>query len=131
MTLRRLLRPMLATIQQVVTSVIATGMKGTTMRTGIVAAIAASGLAAATLGVASPALAAPQPGGGSAQDTVNFLEAEGYKVIVSKIGTAPLSQCTVAAVRAGRDVTQRLIEVGSDGAIEKLLYTTVYVDATC
>ena len=54
------------------------------------ATIAASGLAAAILGLAAPADAAPT-GPGNAQDTVNALQAEGYHVIVNKLGSAPLT----------------------------------------
>lgn len=90
------------------------------------ASIVASGLAAVTLGLAGPAIAAPS-GAGSAEDTISALEANGYKVIVNKLGGAPLDESTVIAVRPGRDVTQRVTDSGGD-SVEKVLYTTVYVD---
>jgi hypothetical protein len=93
------------------------------------ATLAASGLAAATLGLAAPAVAAPS-GPGSAQDTVNQLQANGYKVILNKVGGAPLSQCTVTSVRSGEQITQP-VTAGSGNLTEKVLYTTVYVTATC
>jgi hypothetical protein len=93
------------------------------------ATLAASGLAAATLGLATPAGAAPS-GTSSAQDTVNQLQASGYKVILNKIGGAPLDQCTVSSVRTGRQITQP-VTAGSGDLTQKVLYTTVYVDAAC
>ena len=93
------------------------------------ATLASSGLAAATLGLATPAVAAPT-GTGSAQDTVKQLEAGGYRVILNRIGGAPLDKCTVASVRPGRQITQP-VTAGGGNLTEKVLYTTVYVDATC
>jgi hypothetical protein len=93
------------------------------------AALAASGLAAATLGLAAPAVAAPS-GTGSAQDTVNQLEANGYKVILNKVGGASLDKCTVTSVRPGREITQPRTDSGGD-LTQHVLYTTVYVDANC
>jgi hypothetical protein len=108
--------------------------EGTTMKTFAFATLAASGLAAATLGLATlglaaPAVAAPS-GTGSAQDTVNKFEASGYKVILNKVGGAPLDQCTVTAVRPGRQITQP-VTAGSGDLTNKVLYTTVFVDANC
>lgn len=102
-------------------------------------AFVTSSLLAAALGFGPPAVAAPTAIG-SAADTVNRLEADGYTVIVVKLGTAPLSQCTATAVRPGRDITGRVVDAtgrvgqpGSQGrgSTEALLYTTVYVDAKC
>jgi hypothetical protein len=90
------------------------------------ATIAAAGLAAVTIGLAAPAAAAPS-GPGSAQDTINSLQANGYKVILNKLSDTPLDQATVVAVRPGRPVTQRVTDSGGD-SIDKVLYTTVYVD---
>jgi hypothetical protein len=88
-----------------------------------------SGLAAATLGLAAPAVAAPS-GTGSAQDTVNQLQANGYRVILNKIGDAPLDQCTVASVRPGREITEPRTDHSGD-LVQVVLYTTVYVAVTC
>jgi hypothetical protein len=90
------------------------------------ATMAASGLAAVTMGLAAPAVPAPS-GPGNAQDIINSLEANGYKVIVTKLGDVPLAQATVVSVRPGREVTQRVTDTGGD-SIDKVLYTTVYVD---
>jgi hypothetical protein len=88
--------------------------------------LVASGLAALIVGLAAPADAAPR-GGESAQQTINSLMAEGYKVIINKVGTTPLDEATVVAVRPGRPVTQTVTD--SDGhSFQKVLYTTVYVD---
>ena len=89
------------------------------------ATVAATALSA-VIGLAAPAAAAPS-GTGSAQDIINSLEASGYKVILNKLGDAPLDQATVVAVRPGREVTHRVTESGGD-SIEQVLYTTVYVD---
>jgi hypothetical protein len=53
--------------------------------------------------------------------------ANGYKVIVNKLSDVPLDQATVIAIRPGRPVTQRVTDSGGD-SIDKVLYTTVYVD---
>jgi hypothetical protein len=49
--------------------------------------IAVGVLAAAVIGVAVPVQAAPV-GPGNAQDTISALQAQGYNVIVDKLGTA-------------------------------------------
>jgi hypothetical protein len=93
------------------------------------ATLAASGLAAAILGLAAPADAAPA-GPGNAQDTISSLQAQGYTVIVNKQGTAPLNQSTVVAVRPGQ--TYSRTDSGAPGAGHDLVTTvidkTVYVD---
>jgi hypothetical protein len=90
------------------------------------AGLIASGLAAIVLGLAAPAAAAPT-GAESAQQTINSLQSEGYKVIINKVGTTPLDMASVVAVRPGRPVTQTVTD--SDGhSYQKVLYTTVYVD---
>ena len=65
------------------------------------ATVIASGLAAAILGFAAPAQAAPT-GPGNAQDTISQLQADGYRVIVNRVGSTPLDQATVVAVRTGQ-----------------------------
>lgn len=90
------------------------------------AALGASGLAAATLGLASPALAVPS-GPDSAQDTVNSLRANGYHVILSRVGAASLDQCTVTGVRKGSPPN-----VSPDASEDaRVVYTTVYIDLKC
>ena len=65
------------------------------------AIIAAGGMTAAILGLAAPAAAAPT-GPGNAQETINELQADGYNVIVNRVGATPLDQATVVAVRPGQ-----------------------------
>src|SRR3981081_1343721 len=58
-------------------------------------------LAAAIIGLAAPAAAAPT-GPGKAQQTISELQAHGYTVIVNRVGTVPLDKATVVAVRPGQ-----------------------------
>jgi hypothetical protein len=88
-----------------------------------------AGAAAAIIGLAAPAAAAPT-GPGNAQQTINELQAKGYTVIVNRTGTAPLDQSTVVAVRPGQ--TYSRTDTGLPGAGNDI-YTivtdkTVYVD---
>jgi hypothetical protein len=79
------------------------------------------GVAAAIIGLAAPAAAAPT-GPGNAQQTINELQAQGYTVIVNRTGTAPLDQATVVAVRPGQ--TYSRTDSGVPGAGNNI-YTTV------
>lgn len=89
----------------------------------------AVGLSAATIVGPATALAAPS-GPRSVTDTVASLEAQGFKVIVNKVGHAPLEQCTVGRVRQGQEVTE-LKRNRRDQTVERIKYTTVYVDVAC
>jgi hypothetical protein len=93
------------------------------------AAAVVSGLAAAIVGLAAPAVAAPT-GPGDAQQTIDVLRAQGYTVIVNRIGTAPLEQADVVAVRPGQ--TYSRTDTGVPGAGNDIYTTvtdkTVYVD---
>ena len=80
-----------------------------------------AGAAAAVIGLAAPASAAPT-GPGNAQQTINELQAKGYTVIVNRTGTAPLDQATVVAVRPGQ--TYSRTDTGVPGAGNDI-YTTV------
>jgi hypothetical protein len=62
------------------------------------AILAASGLTAATFALAPAATAAPS-GTGSAQQTVDQLQAQGHRVILNKVGSESLDQCTVSSGR--------------------------------
>ncbi len=94
------------------------------------ATIAAGCLAAAVLGHAGAADAATTTGPGTAGDTVSALQAQGYHVIVNKLGSAPLDQSTVIAVRPGP--TYSRTDSGAAGAGTGLVTTvterTIYVD---
>lgn len=80
-----------------------------------------AGLGAAIIGLAAPAAAAPT-GPGNAQQTINELQAQGYTVIVNRIGTGPLDQAAVVAVRPGQTYSRK--DTGVPGAGNDL-YTTV------
>lgn len=99
------------------------------MKMTALATVALSGLATLMIAAAPNAAAAPA-GPDSVQDTVSRLESNGYKVILNKTGSAPLDQCAVSAVRPGRDVTE-FRRNRRDQTVERILYTTVYVDAAC
>ena len=90
------------------------------------ATVLAGGLAAAVIGLASPAEAAPS-GPGSAQDTISQLQQQGYNVIVNRIGDTPLDQATVVAVRPGQ--THDTTDSRGGGSIKTTVTSqTVYVD---
>jgi hypothetical protein len=91
------------------------------------ATLVTGGLTAATLGLATPAVAAPT-GPGNAQDTINELKADGYNVIVNRVGGTPLEQATVVAVRPGQ--TYSRTDSGNPGDTLQTTVTskTVYVD---
>jgi hypothetical protein len=94
--------------------------------------ISAVALASAALVLAGIANAAPA-GPSSVDQTVSQLQADGYQVIVNKVGTAPLSSCTTNAVRPGQ--TYFRTDSGAPGAQDDIVTTvtdkTVYVDVAC
>ena len=96
------------------------------------AAISAAALASAALALAGAATAAPA-GPAAVDQTVSQLQAEGYQVIVNKVGTDPLSQCAISAVRPGQ--TYSRTDSGAPGAQDDLITTvtekTVYVELAC
>ena len=96
-------------------------------KTGLATIVVAGGLTAATLGLAAPAVAAPT-GPGNAQETISDLKADGYNVIVNRVGGTPLEQATVVAVRPGQ--TYSRTDSGNPGDSLQTTVTgkTVYVD---
>ena len=80
-------------------------------------------------GVANAAPAGPTP----VDQTVSQLQADGYQVMVNKVGTAPLGNCTISAVRPGQ--TYSRTDSGAPGAQDDLITTvtgkTAYVDMAC
>jgi hypothetical protein len=48
----------------------------------------------------------------TAQEVISDLESKGYTVTIDKIGTAPISECTVTSVRNPQTVTQLVPYVG-------------------
>lgn len=88
-----------------------------------VATAAAGGLLVAGLGLSASAQAASADTG-NAQATVNSLTAQGYIVIVDKVGSAPLDQSTVTSVRQGRTVIRTDVGVHDRSSVTS---RTVYV----
>ena len=91
------------------------------------ATIAASGLAAPILGLAAPAAAAPT-GPGNAQETINELQADGYNVIVNRVGATPLEKATVVAVRPGQTYSRTDSGNPGDDLATTVTSKPVYVD---
>ena len=98
----------------------------------IITTVTASVLSSAGLTLAATAVAAPT-GPSSVDQTVNQLTADGYTVIVNKVGAASVNQCTVAAVRPGQ--TYSRTDSGTPGAQDDVHTTvtgkTVFVDLAC
>ncbi|MGX9792461.1 hypothetical protein [Mycobacterium sp. MMS18-G62] len=91
------------------------------------ATILAGGLTAAVVGLAAPASAAPT-GPGNAQDTISKLQADGYNVIVNHIGSTPLDQATVVAVRPGQTYSRTDSGTPGDSFGTTVTDKTVFVD---
>ncbi|KUI21487.1 hypothetical protein AU193_03615 [Mycobacterium sp. GA-1285] len=92
-----------------------------------ISTVAASALAAALIGLAAPVQAAPS-GPGNAQQTISELESQGFRVIVNRIGNAPLDKASVVAIRPGQTYTQTdSLGVGGD-LNTRVINKTVYVD---
>ena len=85
-------------------------------------AISVAVLAAATFVPAGVANAAPA-GPGHADEMVSQLQAAGYEVIVNKVGTTPLSLCTISAVRPGQTYVRIDSGSGAPGAHDDLVTT--------
>jgi hypothetical protein len=102
------------------------------MKSLVSTVIAGGALAFASIGSAGTAGAAPS-GPSSVDSTINSLKAQGYAVIVNRVGTAPLSECSVRNVRPGQTITRR--DSGAPGAGSSIVTTvvskTVYVDVAC
>jgi hypothetical protein len=89
-----------------------------------------SGLAAAIIGLAAPAAAAPT-GPDNAQQTIGQLRAQGYTVVVNRLGNAPLDQAEVVAVRQGQTfshINAGQPVIGSDRNYSTVQDKIVYVD---
>jgi hypothetical protein len=97
--------------------------------TATVGAAIVSGLAAAIIGLAASADAAPT-GPDNAQETISALQAQGFVVIVNRIGNAPLDQATVVAIRPGQTYSRTdsgVVGAGND-IHTSVTNKTVYVD---
>jgi hypothetical protein len=102
------------------------------MKNILLASLAAGALASAALGLAGIANAAPS-GSPSVDATVSQLRAQGFQVIVNRLGAGSVDQCTLSAVRPGQTFTRT--DSGVPGAADDLVTTvtnkTVYVDVSC
>ncbi|MGV9798581.1 hypothetical protein ACWDTP_11055 [Mycobacterium sp. NPDC003449] len=91
------------------------------------AAALAGGAAATLIGLAAPAQAAPT-GPGNAQQTINELQAQGYKVIVNRTGSTPLDKASVVAVRPGQTFSRTDSSNPGGNLQTTVLSKTIYVD---
>jgi hypothetical protein len=102
------------------------------MKNILLTSLAAGALASAALGLAGIANGAPS-GPSSVDATISQLHAQGFHVIVNRVGTAPVDQCTLGAVRPGQTFSRT--DSGVPGAADDLVTTvtnkTVYVDVSC
>lgn len=102
------------------------------MKNILFTSLTAGALTSAALGLAGIADAAPS-GPTPVDTTVSQLRAQGFQVVVNRVGPAPLDQCTINAVRPGQ--TYSRTDSGFPGAQDDLVTTviskTVYVDVTC
>ncbi|MEW2479683.1 hypothetical protein ACPCIR_16390 [Mycobacterium sp. NPDC051198] len=94
-------------------------MRNTIGNSRIIAA--ALGVAvAAIIGSAGVASAAPN-GPSNAQQTIKELQSQGYTVIVNRVGSSPLDQASVVAVRPGPNFSRT-------DTLSAVTQRTVYVD---
>ena len=89
------------------------------------AAAMTSGLAAAIIGFAAAAHAAPD-GPANAQQTISQLQTDGYTVIVNRLGATPLDEAAVVAVRPGQTFVRT--DPSGDSVVTTVTSKTVYVD---
>ena len=97
------------------------------MKKIIRSAVVGTGLAVAALGLATTAHAE------SALITIGQLEAQGFNVMLDRVGSAPLNQCEVTDVRNPRDRTER-VRVGGRGDrdfIPVVVERTITVSLDC
>ena len=92
--------------------------------------IVSGALAMAALGFPASASAAPA-GVGSAQDLLNTLVSDGYKVVLMTVGAGPLDQCTVGSVRSGETVYRTVRTGAGDNLVNQIAYQSVYLTANC
>ena len=72
-------------------------------------------------------------GPSSVEQTVNQLKADGYTVMINKVGAAPVHQCTVAAVRPGQTYsrTDSGTPRAQDDSHTTVTGKSVFVDIAC
>ena len=71
---------------------------------GLVAMVAAAAVVLTPAGAAMADPARP----GNAYQTIGELEADGYDVVIDRVGSAPIGECFVSNVRNPQVVTQRI-----------------------
>jgi hypothetical protein len=99
------------------------------MKHYVIIGITATTMTSAAMAFAAAAAAAPT-GPSQVDDTVRTLEASGSNVIINRSGAAPLSQCTVNAVRPGQ--THSTTDSRGDDSLNTTITSrTVYVDVKC
>lgn len=91
-----------------------------------------AGLSAVIVGFAAPAAATPDEISGTAQQTIDELRAQGYRVIVSRLSARPLSEANVVGIRQGQNFRQNWIvdDEDRDYVYNALAGQTVYVDVS-
>jgi hypothetical protein len=94
--------------------------------------LAAGALASAALGLAGTASAAPS-GPSPVDDTISQLQAQGFNVLVSRVDSAAVDQCTLNAVRPGQTFsrTDSGVPGAQDDPVTTVTNKTVYVDVVC
>lgn len=100
---------------------------------GRLPALMLAATAAATLLMAPVAQAGPDSLG-DADDVINSLKAQGNKVIITKTGNKPLSQCVATRIRKDLDVygNPRIYPNISSGPTRRVwLYSVYHVDVQC
>jgi hypothetical protein len=93
--------------------------------------LAAGALASAALGLAGTASAAPS-GPSPVDDTISQLRTQGFQVIVNRVNSAAVDQCTLSAVHPGQTFSRTDNGVpGANHPVTTVTNKTVYVDVTC
>ena len=102
------------------------------MRKILFTSVVAGALASATLGLAATAVAAPS-GPSSVDDTIGRLQAQGFNVLVSRVDSAAIDQCTLNAIRPGQTFsrTDSGVPGAQDDLVTRVTNKTVYVDVVC
>jgi len=101
------------------------------MKNILLTSLAAGALASSALGLAGIANAAPA-GSPSVDTTIGQLRAQGFQVIVNRVGTAQVDHCTIDAVRPGQTFSRTDSGVpGANDPVTTVTNKTVYVDVSC
>ena len=108
------------------------GQIGTTMKRILFTSLAAGASTSAFIGLAGVANTAPS-GPQAVDATVSQLRAQGFDVIVNRVGATPVDQCTVSAVRPGQTFsrTDSGVAGAGDDVVTSVTGKIVYVDISC